>query len=455
MRIQDLESRTGMERATIRFYERQGMITPNRLENGYRDYSEEDASQLLKIKLLRQLDFPLEKIQELQQGTTSVSEAMAQQILFLKGKADATLRASDLCHEMLKDGVEYSTLNASIYLKLLNDASQKPIFRESIQPENHPIRRFIARYIDWIAAELLVMWIVFSVIRIRPMLSLYTVLVIAISVLLNIYMEAVCTFLFGCTLGKWVMGIRVESANGGKLSWEEALWRAKLVMQEGCGFQIPVWNAIRCYLGYRGCTEGRTLTWEEDTELQFKPWNLKGKIALGLVYVILIAGASAIGLDAAYYPSYRGSHMTMDRFVKNFNGYAREGSSLNNAWANETMREKGDFDILPSIKVDYIRQSPTYTYDETGILARIEFTGKMEYDQEVIEHLILAVAGAQKDAALMELVSLKAGTTVNQEIRRQISFDKTSGKFTVAGIQVTWTYDPDTKNVSLVIPASP
>ena len=57
MRIQDLERITGMERATIRFYERQGMIAPRRTYSGYRDYSKEDAEEFLKIKLLRKLDF--------------------------------------------------------------------------------------------------------------------------------------------------------------------------------------------------------------------------------------------------------------------------------------------------------------------------------------------------------------------------------------------------------------
>lgn len=447
MRIQDLEKRTGLERATIRFYERQGMIVPGRLENGYRDYSEEDASQLLKIKLLRQLDFPLEKIQELQQGSTNISEAMTQQIQFLKSKADATLRANDLCREILKAGVTYSTLDASYYLNLLNHASE---FRENIQPEVHPIRRFVARYIDWITIQLLIMWLVFSVIRIRPMLNFYILLVTVAAVLASIYLEAILTFLFGCTPGKWIMGIWVESVNGGKLSWEDALWRAKLVTQEGMGFYIPVW---RCFLGYKGCTEGKTLSWEEDTELHFKSWNLKGKIAMALVYVLLCTGACAMALDISYYPAYRGGQLTMEQFIKNYNGYAREGSRLNSLERAPYMRESGQFEILSGIKVDYIRQSPTYLCDDTGYLAQIEFTGRMEYDQEVIEHMILAVAGAQKGVDLMELASLKAGTTVNQEIRRQIAFDKTEGKFTVAGIQVLWMFDTMTKNVNLIIQA--
>ena len=34
MQINELEMKTGLDRATIRFYEKEGMITPTRLENG-------------------------------------------------------------------------------------------------------------------------------------------------------------------------------------------------------------------------------------------------------------------------------------------------------------------------------------------------------------------------------------------------------------------------------------
>ena len=56
MTIHELEKRTGLPRASIRFYEKEGLIAPKRLANGYRDYSEEDALALEKIALLRRLD---------------------------------------------------------------------------------------------------------------------------------------------------------------------------------------------------------------------------------------------------------------------------------------------------------------------------------------------------------------------------------------------------------------
>ena len=40
MKIKELENELDMPRATVRFYEKENLITPSRGSNGYRDYSE-------------------------------------------------------------------------------------------------------------------------------------------------------------------------------------------------------------------------------------------------------------------------------------------------------------------------------------------------------------------------------------------------------------------------------
>ena len=68
MQIQTLEEKTGLDRATIRFYEKEGLIFPTRLQNGYRDYSEVQLLDLMRIKLLRQIGLSLETIKQLMDG---------------------------------------------------------------------------------------------------------------------------------------------------------------------------------------------------------------------------------------------------------------------------------------------------------------------------------------------------------------------------------------------------
>ena len=46
MTIAELERRSGLTRANIRFYEAEGLLRPARRENGYRDYSEGTDSHI-------------------------------------------------------------------------------------------------------------------------------------------------------------------------------------------------------------------------------------------------------------------------------------------------------------------------------------------------------------------------------------------------------------------------
>ena len=49
MNIKEIEERSGLTRANIRYYEQEGLLAPARRENKYRDYSEEDLETLLRV----------------------------------------------------------------------------------------------------------------------------------------------------------------------------------------------------------------------------------------------------------------------------------------------------------------------------------------------------------------------------------------------------------------------
>ena len=81
MTIKELEQRTGLPRTSIRLE----LLHPERKENNYRDYSEEDVHTLKKIKLLRQLSLDLEDIRRLQAGELPLGQALSEQALVLEG----------------------------------------------------------------------------------------------------------------------------------------------------------------------------------------------------------------------------------------------------------------------------------------------------------------------------------------------------------------------------------
>ena len=138
MLIRELEMKSGLDRATIRFYEKEGFLKPLRQENGYREYSEEDLEQLLKIKLLRRLGVSLDTVRKLQQGSADFTQTMEEQIRTLKQQQKETEQSIGICLQISEDRPTYQTLNASYYLEKFNQPlkqqakTPQAIFRYSI-----------------------------------------------------------------------------------------------------------------------------------------------------------------------------------------------------------------------------------------------------------------------------------------------------------------------------------
>lgn len=80
MGIKEMEKQTGISSQNIRYYEKQGLLSPKRNpENGYRIYGEEEAEQLKRIKLFRKLDMPIEDIRRMLSREQSLQEALTAQ----------------------------------------------------------------------------------------------------------------------------------------------------------------------------------------------------------------------------------------------------------------------------------------------------------------------------------------------------------------------------------------
>ena len=88
MHIKDVEQRTGLSRANIRYYEQEGLVHPARRKNGYRDYSPDDLETLLRVRLLRRLDVPIEEIRSMQAGKLSLYEALSQRLAALRRREE-------------------------------------------------------------------------------------------------------------------------------------------------------------------------------------------------------------------------------------------------------------------------------------------------------------------------------------------------------------------------------
>lgn len=114
--IRDVEKLTGISKQNIRYYEKQGLLHPKRNpENLYREYSGEDVELLLRIKLFRKLDMPLEDIRSLLEGERPLQTAVKAQKERLRREQERLKDALEFCDEIKEQSLE--GLNAEIYLE--------------------------------------------------------------------------------------------------------------------------------------------------------------------------------------------------------------------------------------------------------------------------------------------------------------------------------------------------
>lgn len=127
MTIKEAEERTGLSRSNIRFYEKEGLISPLRnAGNSYRDYTERDVEELRKIAYLRTLGISIEDIRRIVEKRADLHEVLKQQIPLLERQLSDLQNAKRMCEAMLAQGeIAYEDLEVDQYVRDLGEYWQE------------------------------------------------------------------------------------------------------------------------------------------------------------------------------------------------------------------------------------------------------------------------------------------------------------------------------------------
>ncbi len=444
MTIREIEARSGLTRANIRFYEAEGLLSPRRLANGYRDYSDGDLAALKKIRLLRQLRLSIDDIRALQNGDHTLSDTLRRCLDDL-GRAQGELqKASDICRAMMRDGATYQTLDADRYLRGSGEARQpQPSLGLQFDVPRacpHPWRRFLARWLDLALYGLLWSTVNTLVFRVNPALrsAAGTLFDGFAAMLIMLFAEPLFLYFLGYTPGKFLFGLRVTD-RGRKLSYFDALCRTGSVIASGEGFFIPIYQWVRNYKCYKKCRAGETLPWEEDYEYELTDtawWRIPAfasacAACAGVAFCIVLAGDM---------PQNRGV-LTAAEFAENYNDYAaylgtRPVLSLS---ADGTWSERNDTGVIHTGALD---RAPALAFTETdGVLTGVQ----LEYTHA--GQPFLAAASYQSDMLLaaMSFVCAQPGVGLFDQVPRQLA-ERLSGLspfsgwcFEMAGVELCCT----------------
>ncbi|MEV4136306.1 MerR family transcriptional regulator [Dactylosporangium sp. NPDC049742] len=118
MRIGELSRRTGIPARLLRYYEEQGLLTPERKDNGYRDYAEHLVDRVQQIRGLLDAGLPTRVIREVlpctdNPCTITVSDASDELIALLTAERDR-MDARIACLARNRDAI-------AAYLKKVED----------------------------------------------------------------------------------------------------------------------------------------------------------------------------------------------------------------------------------------------------------------------------------------------------------------------------------------------
>ncbi len=78
MHISELSGKTGVSLRSLRYYEEKELLTPTRLKNGYREYTDADIERIRMIQLYISLGLTVKEITDFFHCTTSHEEIKAQ-----------------------------------------------------------------------------------------------------------------------------------------------------------------------------------------------------------------------------------------------------------------------------------------------------------------------------------------------------------------------------------------
>jgi len=160
LKINEVEALVNITKKNIRFYEEQGLIAPRRnLENGYRDYCEDDVRRLQQIKLLRKLGVPLEEIRQMLNGSHTVGDGMRRHLVTLERDKKNLEQSIIFCRELKEQDIPISSLHASeVLIKMEEMEKQGTTFQDK---HNSDVRvRYVAPAIVTIIMVGFMLWLV-------------------------------------------------------------------------------------------------------------------------------------------------------------------------------------------------------------------------------------------------------------------------------------------------------
>ncbi len=183
-----------------------------------------------------------------------------------------------------------------------NMASVPTINPESIPeevrfiPQGNQVRPWVRLWARWLDLYLFSMILGFIIGMMNPeavdLVMTYQLLSAIVFMMIFPFFEAIMLSLWGTTMGKYALNIRVTTSQSHKLTYYAALRRSFRVWFSGLGLGIPVVMQIAMIVGYRQLRQNKVSQWDTTTSSQV----LHRKISSARLLVVIMIFAFIIAL---------------------------------------------------------------------------------------------------------------------------------------------------------------
>lgn len=274
--------------------------------------------------------------------------------------------------------------------------------RETIPTPYIPVRRFFARMLDYyLYSSLLNVFLTLALkINTSEIGILGTLLQLFVIVTLMRVLEPIMLCLFGTTLGKWILGIRILDEDGNRLSYRDASERTGDVLWKGVGCYIPIFELVQMWKSYKACEYGK-LDWEYKSCISLKDDKGWREVAYCGICLAIFAGTFIATLTPRI-PQYRGD-ITVSQFQENYENFNSYYKISAEEWWKDDIDENTSGYIV-DVTEDMIRPKITFL-EEDGIMKGLHMelevaddheTYILTYEDEMILSM-LAFIGAQEE----------------------------------------------------------
>lgn len=147
MTIKEVEELLGLSRATIRFYEKENLLAPQRGGNTYREYSQDDIAVLKKIIIFRKLGFSVSEIRDFLEENVPLQELLEKNIQELQEKMNELNGAIKICKKMQGRQEDFDSFNENFYWEEIKEQEQAgnkflEIVNDTIKVEKNIVLKF-------------------------------------------------------------------------------------------------------------------------------------------------------------------------------------------------------------------------------------------------------------------------------------------------------------------------